>query len=204
MFLRSFVVMSGLFLTGVTMSVAGHAETVLTPADQGWVARVQDAMNGVTTLEGRFQQVAPDGQRTTGRVWLARPGRMRFEYDKPSPLLLVANDGKVVFRDSELDQTTEMPLERTPLGLLLAEHLSLSGDVTVTDFRHEDGILRVAVVRTASPGEGTLEMIFSAQPVALRGWIVTDAQGHHTQVMLSDLKGGRPLSPDLFVLPHGG
>ncbi|NHN85322.1 outer membrane lipoprotein carrier protein LolA [Acetobacter musti] len=179
------------------------AAAALSPADQGWVDRVQDRMNAVTTLRGRFEQTAADGQKTTGDVWLVRPGRMRFQYDKPSPLLLVANDGKVVFRDSQLDQTTEIPLERTPLSLLLGAHISLSGDVTVTSFRHENGIIQIAAVRTASPGEGTLVMAFDEQSLVLRGWVVVDAQGRQTQVTLSQLVSGGSASPDLFVLPKG-
>nr|WP_242010741.1 outer-membrane lipoprotein carrier protein LolA [Acetobacter musti] len=154
-------------------------------------------------MRGRFEQTAADGQKTTGDVWLVRPGRMRFQYDKPSPLLLVANDGKVVFRDSQLDQTTEIPLERTPLSLLLGAHISLSGDVTVTSFRHENGIIQIAAVRTASPGEGTLVMAFDEQSLVLRGWVVVDAQGRQTQVTLSQLVSGGSASPDLFVLPKG-
>ncbi|MBE7211272.1 MAG: outer membrane lipoprotein carrier protein LolA, partial [Gluconacetobacter diazotrophicus] len=68
----------------------------LTPADQGWIARIQDTLNGITTLKGRFEQTAPDGKRSTGTVWLDRPGRMRFQYDPPSPLLLVAGNDKLL------------------------------------------------------------------------------------------------------------
>nr|WP_242010092.1 outer membrane lipoprotein carrier protein LolA [Acetobacter conturbans] len=180
---------------------AAHAQAALSPADRGWVIRVQDAMNATTTMKGRFEQTAPDGQRTTGTVWLARPGRMRFEYDKPSPLLLVANDGKVVFRDTQLDQTTEIPLDRTPLGLLLSQHVSLSGDVTVTDFHHDNGMVQISAVRTAAPGEGTLVMFLSEQPLALRGWLVVDAQGRQTRVSLSDIVQGVSVSDNLFALP---
>ncbi|AQS84962.1 MAG: outer-membrane lipoprotein carrier protein LolA [Acetobacter aceti] len=192
------VMASSILLTGA----AAYADPVLSPVDQGWVARVQDSMNAVTTMKGRFEQVAPDGQRTTGTVWLARPGRMRFEYDKPSPLLLVANEGKVVFRDTQLDQTTEIPLERTPLGLLLSEHVSLSGDVTVTNFQRQNGTLQISAVRTAAPGEGTLVMLLSEQPLNLQGWTVIDAQGRQTRVELSDVKRGVKVSDSLFALPR--
>nr|WP_246789396.1 outer membrane lipoprotein carrier protein LolA [Acetobacter nitrogenifigens] len=179
-----------------------RAEATLTPADRGWIGRIQETLNQITTLRARFEQIAPDGQRTTGVVWLSRPGRMRFAYDKPSPLLLVANDGKVVFRDEQLDQTTEIPIDRTPLGLLLGAHIVLSGDVTVTGFSHENGLLRLSVVRTATPGEGTLIMFFDEKPLALRSWIVVDAQGRQTQVSLSQIVPGVATPDALFALPH--
>ena len=170
----------------------------LTPADLGWVARIQDTLNGIGTLKGRFQQFAPDGGRTTGTVWLDRPGRMRFEYDKPSPLLLVANNGKLVFNDSQLKQTTDIPLEKTPLGLLLRPNLSLSGDVTATGFRHENGLLQVTLVRTASPGDGSLTLVMTDNPLALRSWSVTDAQGRETRVDLFNVTLGQPAAQSLF------
>ena len=181
-----------------TMAQAPAPPAPLTPADRGWIARIQDTLNAVTTLKGRFQQIAPDGRRSTGLVWLDRPGRMRFEYDKPSPLLLVAGDGRLVFTDSALKQTTEIPLDKTPLGLLLRPRLSLSGDVTATGFRHENGMLQVTLVRTASPSDGSLTVFMTEAPLALRGWSVVDAQGRETRIDLFDLAAGAAMPASLF------
>ncbi|GBR01924.1 LolA family protein [Acetobacter oeni] len=206
--LLRFPVYASLIVTGVFL-LTGNAEirtsyaatSQFSPVDQGWIDRVQDKMNSVVTMRGRFEQTAADGQKTTGDVWLSRPGRMRFQYDKPSPLLLVANDGKVIFRDSQLDQITEIPIERTPLGLLLGAHISLSGDVTVTSFRKENGVIQISAVRTTSPGEGTLVMAFDEKSLSMLGWIVVDAQGRQTQVRLSDLVSGADTPSKLFILP---
>ncbi len=170
----------------------------LSPADRGWVQRVQDTLNAITTLKARFLQIAPDGRTTQGTAWLDRPGRMRFEYAKPSPLLLVAGGGKLVFNDSELKQTTDVPLDKTPVGLLLRANLALSGDITLTAFHHADGQLQVTLLRTASPGDGSLTLIFSDQPLALRSWSVLDAQGRETRVDLYDAVLGQPLPQTLF------
>lgn len=180
------------------VSQGGAQAAAISPADQGWVARIQDTLNGITTLKGRFQQIAPDGKRTTGTVWLHRPGRMRFEYDKPSPLLLVAGNGKLVFTDKSVGQTTDIPLDRTPLGLLLQPHLSLSGDVTVTGFSRANGLLQVTLVKTASPSDGSLTVIMNEQPLALRGWRVVDAQGRETRVDLFDVTTGVSMPDRLF------
>lgn len=204
MFFRRSVVTAALLAlcTGTAaLSLPAQAAVTLSPAQEGWVQRIQDAMNAAETLRGRFEQIAADGQRTTGDVWLARPGRMRFQYDKPSPLLLVANDGKVVFRDSQLDQTTEIPLDRTPLGLLLGKTISLSGDVTITGFEQQAEVISLSVVRTADPGAGTLQMFFATRPLHLQGWVVTDAQGRQTQVNLSSVVSGLETPASLFVLP---
>ena len=180
----------------------GLAPAALTPADQGWVERVQDTLDRITTLKARFVQIAPDGRSSGGTVWLDRPGRMRFQYDKPSPLLLVANNGKLVFNDSQLKQTTTIPLAKTPLGLLLRPKVALSGpdarDVTVTGFRHSGGRLQITLVRTATPGDGSLTLMFSDQPVALQSWSVVDAEGRRTRVDLAKVALGGSFPQSLF------
>lgn len=176
----------------------GPVAAILTPADRGWVQRVQDTLGSITTLKAHFLQIAPDGHTTQGTAWLERPGRMRFEYAKPSPLLLVAGGGKLVFNDSQLKQTTSLPLDKTPLGLLLRPDLSLSGDVTLTAFHHADGQLQLTLVRTASPGDGSLTLIVSDQPLALRSWSVVDAQGRQTRVDLYDIVLGAAFPQSLF------
>lgn len=187
------------------MPLAAQAQTAssahLLPADQGWIARVQDTLAGIHALQARFQQIAPDGKRSTGTAYLDRPGRMRFDYDKPSGLLLVANNGQIVYQDRDIGQVTTIPVERTPLGLLLRPDLRLSGDVTVTGFQHVGHSLQVTVVRTATPSEGSLTLILNDQPLALRSWVVRDAQGRDTQIDLFDTRTPPSLPDSLFVLP---
>jgi outer membrane lipoprotein-sorting protein len=148
--------------------------------------------------------VAPDGSTAGGIAWLERPGRMRFQYDPPSPLLLVAGHGLVVFYDKQLDQTTNIPIGSTPLGILLAEHLTLSGPVSVVGLQRQTGQLQVTLRRTASPGDGTLTLVFSDPPMALRQWVVVDAQRQETRVTLFDVQLGGSFDPQMFVFinPH--
>jgi outer membrane lipoprotein-sorting protein len=204
---RARIVIRRVFLaTALLAPVAVHGPAwaqapeaaALTPADRGWVERIQQTLDSIATLKARFLQIAPDGRTTQGTAWLDRPGRMRFEYAKPSPLLLVAGGGKLVFHDSQLKQTTSLPLDKTPLGLLLRPNVTLSGDVTLTAFRHADGQLQLTLVRTASPGDGSLTLIFSDQPLALRSWSVIDAQGRQTRVDLYDIVLGGALPQRLF------
>jgi outer membrane lipoprotein-sorting protein len=169
-----------------------------TPQDQADVARVESYLDALRSMKARFLQVAPDGAITRGVVWLERPGRMRFQYDPPSPFLLVANYGILVFRDNQLNQTSNIPLGRTPLGILLADHASFSGDVTVTKFVRLPGQLQVSLVRNANPGEGTLTLIFADEPLALRQWIVVDQQGKQTRVAFTNLEVGANVDAKLF------
>lgn len=169
-----------------------------TPQDQADLSRIETYLDSLRTLKARFLQVAPNGSLSQGTVWLERPGRMRFQYDPPSPLLLVAGHGLVVFNDKSLNQTSNIPISKTPLGILLAEHVQLHGDVTVTDMQRLPGQLQVSLVRTASPGDGTLTLIFADNPLTLKQWTVLDAQRQETRVSLFNAQTGGSFDPKLF------
>jgi outer membrane lipoprotein-sorting protein len=170
----------------------------LTPQDQADLKRIETYLNAIQTLKARFLQVAPNGAITQGTVWLDRPGRLRFQYDPPAPYLLVANHGLLVFRDTQLGQTSNLFLSQTPLGILLADHVDLSGPVTVSGISRLPGQLRVSLVRTASPADGSLTLVFSDNPLVLRQWTVIDAQRKETRVSLYDAQLGGTFDQALF------
>lgn len=169
-----------------------------TAQDRADLARIETYLDSLRTLKARFLQVAPNGAVSQGEVWLDRPGRMRFQYDPPSPLLLVAGHGLVVFHDKSLNQTSNIPIGQTPLGILLADHVHLQGDVTVTAMQRLPGQIQVSLIRTASPGDGTLTLVFADNPLALRQWTVVDAQRQETRVTLFNVTTGGKFDPKLF------
>ncbi len=179
--------------------LAAAPPLALTPQDRADIARIESYLNGIRTMKARFLQVAPDGATAGGLVWLQRPGRMRFQYDPPSPLLLVAGNGLFVFRDKQLNQTSNLPVDSTPLGLLLRDRATLAGDVTITAIDRQPGQIQVTVYRTASPGDGTLSLVFADNPLTLKQWRVVDAQAQETQVTLFDVELGGSFDPKLFV-----
>jgi outer membrane lipoprotein-sorting protein len=181
-----------------SLAQAAAPATTATGAEQADIARIQVYLNTLHTLKAHFTQLAPNGVITQGTAWLQRPGRMRFQYNSPSPLLLVADHGSVVFEDSALRQWSNIPLSATPLGVLLADHISLSGDVTVTGLNRLPGEIELTLLRTAHPKEGSLTLVFSDNPLTLRQWVVTDAQGQRTTVTLTDIELGGTFDQSLF------
>lgn len=186
------------------LTVAPHARAqmhaaVLSDTDQADVGHIETYLDSLSTLKARFLQTAETGKTAQGTAWLQRPGRMRFEYDKPSPLLLVAGHGIVVFHDASLEQTSNIPLSQSPLGVLLGDHVKLHGDVTVTDFQRLPGQYTLTLVRTASPGDGTLTLNINQTPLQLTGWSVVDAQGQETRVRLSQIALGGDFPSSLFT-----
>ena len=179
-----------------------------TAQDRADIARVEAYLDNLHTLKAHFLQVAPDGALSEGTAWLERPGRMRFQYSPPAPFLLVAAHGILVFRDFKLDQTSNLFLSQTPLGILLADKVTLSGDVTVTGVQRQPGQLQISLVRTASPSDGTLTLVFADPPLALRQWTVLDAQRKETRVTLYNVELGGSFDQSLFNVanpqPHPG
>jgi len=187
-----------ILLLALLSTTAVQAQPALTAQDRADIARVETYLNGVRTLHSRFLQVAPNGATSEGQAWLQRPGRLRFAYDPPSPFLLVGGNGLLVFHDSQLRQTSNIPLGSTPLGLLLQANLRLSGDVAVTGITRAPGQLQVSLIRAKSPADGTLTLIFADAPLILRQWTVLDAQRQETRITLYNVELGGTFDQKLF------
>jgi outer membrane lipoprotein-sorting protein len=166
--------------------------------DQADIGRIEAYLNGLKSLKAHFMQVAQDGGVSEGTAWLERPGRMRFQYDPPAPFLLIAAHGVLTFHDSALQQTSNIGLNRTPLGILLADKVDLSGPVSVTTIQRLPGQIQLTVIRTESPGDGSLTLVFADQPLTLRQWTVVDPQRRETHVTLYNAQTGGSFDPQLF------
>jgi outer membrane lipoprotein-sorting protein len=162
------------------------------------VARLEAYLNDLTTLRSDFVQINPDGGRVTGELYYERPDKMRLDYDPPSEILIVSDGWWVIYYDRKLEQVSHLTKDATPLGFLLSDHIQLSGAVTVTDVAREHGEVRVTLVQTDEPNEGSLELTFAEEPLELRRWALFDAQGQATYVLLDALETGVPLDRELF------
>jgi len=197
-----------LLLTGPTAAPAAtggngsgaHTDSVTGPADgrAAVLARVENYLGSIRSLEARFVQINPDGGTVSGTIHLQRPGRMRVDYDPPSKVLLVATDWRLVFYDGSIRQVNTIPLSQTPLAFLLAEEIRLSGEVEVTAVREGSDSLDVRVVRADAPDQGSLTLHFATRPFELRSWTVVDPQGLETRVVLEEVRTNLPLDGELF------
>lgn len=179
----------------------------LTQQDLDDLARLETYLRSIDTLEARFLQVSSDGGFARGALWLDRPGRMRFEYDPPVPILLIANGLELLYYDRDLEQPTFVPLWQTPLWLVLKEDASLTDGINVVGFLRTPGELSVRVRDSGAPGGGELALRFAQEPMSLLGWTVIDAQGIATEVSLVDPRWGVPVDRSRFEsrdLPNVG
>jgi outer membrane lipoprotein-sorting protein len=185
-----------------TIAAAAPVPAPLTPQDTLELQRIAAHLNGIRTMTAQFRQVAHNGGVSAGQVWVARPGRMRFEYDPPTPIALLADSESVYYYDKELNHTSKYELRQTPAWFFLRDPISFGPDVVVTRFERGAGGVSVTVVESARPAAGSLTLVFSQNPLTLRQWVVVDQQGKTTAVTLSDLQFGVALDPRLFQYPY--
>lgn len=181
----------------------GDAAFALTPQQDALVRQAESTMNGIRTMKARFLQVTSNGDLAEGTVFLSRPGRIRIEYDPPSPLLVVANGSYFTFVDTKLQQFSYMDLDSTPAGLLLRKTVRLSdSDVHVQKVVEKAGIAEITVISKSDPTSGSLTLVFTERPFELRQWRVVDAQGIVTDVTLQNPETGVTLKDGLFETPR--
>jgi len=171
-----------------------------TPADQGDVARIEQYLNRITTVKARFMQQSSNGGSAAGTFYLQRPGKLRIDYDKPAHLQIYASSGLLIYVDTELEESTYVPLSMTPAGLLVQENIRLTGgDVTATKVERGPQVLRLQLVQTKEPDAGRVTLAFIDQPLELRQWAVADSRGIVTTVTLLDAQFGVRIDSKVFV-----
>ena len=170
----------------------------LAPQDAALLQRIAAYLQGIHTMTAKFEQAVTGGGVATGYLWVQRPGRMRFQYDPPNKLLMLADSFNVYYWDPELKQMSTIALKSTPAWFLLRDPISFTDGVTVTRFEHSGNTVRVTVVQTAESDQGSLTMEFTENPLVLRHWTVVDQKGKITNVTLSETQYGMALDPNLF------
>lgn len=175
----------------------------LTPAQREAVDRVNTYFNSVTTMVGDFIQVGPDRSRIEGDFYLQKPGKVRFDYDPPSPVELISDGSSVVVRDRKLDTQDLYPLSQTPLRFLLAAKLDLLKDTNVIAVYQDDLFVNI-VIEEKHPVVGThkLMLMFGAKDSELKQWTITDPQGYDTTIAIYNLNTTFKPDPALFVIDY--
>ena len=173
----------------------------LSEADrQRLLNRASTALAKVKTASGTFEQLSPDYSESTGRFALSRPGKVRFEYDDPSPLLVVCDGTTFGLQDSELETTDRVPLGTTPLALLLDDDIDFATEADVLDVTNRNGRVEITLRDKSGEMDGTLTLVMQESDMSLTGWHTLDSGGNLTQVQLTDVSYGQRLNPRLFVL----
>jgi outer membrane lipoprotein-sorting protein len=169
------------------------------------IQKAEDYLRGLGTVQADFVLKDSNGTRLSGIFSLNRPGRLRFDYNEVEDFI-VADGFFIYFYDAQMREQTNAPIGQTLADFLLRKDLRLSGDVTVTGVTKGDGQTAVTLVQTNEPGAGSLQLFFSDVPFQLKRWVVRDALGNTTEIMLKNMKRGVtfPSGTFAYVDPRHG
>ena len=174
-----------------------HAQAAVPATAQ----KIADHFSSVKSMTGEFVQFGPKGEQTGGKFYLERPGKIRFNYDGSSNFQVISDGQSVVILNKKMRTSDLYPLSKTPLKLLLAERIDLSGD-KVKGLKEEDDLTTIKLADKSVFGNSTITMMFDPKTYELRQWTITDAQGKDTTVMIFNVKEGVSFAANTFAIDY--
>lgn len=163
--------------------------------------KIADHFSSVKTMMGEFVQFGPRGEQTGGKFFIERPGKLRFNFEDPSPLRVIADGKNVVVGNIKLKTWDLYPLSKTPLTLLLADRIDLSNDA-VRGVKEESDLTTIVLGNKTIFGDSTITMMFDSKTYDLRQWTITDNQGKDTSVMIYNVKSGVGFDEKVFAIDY--
>jgi outer membrane lipoprotein-sorting protein len=181
----------------IEVTQKGNVDPVVT------LRRVEEYLNNIQTITSDFNQVAPDGSLAEGKLYIKRPGKMRWQYSPPTPVLMVSNGDTLTYYDYELDQISHVALDDTLAGLLAQPNIDFEADdLRVINFREGANSIRFTLLKTGQLDEGTLTLELSDKPLKIENLVVSDAAGNITSIQLQDAQYNLALDDELFTFEN--
>ncbi len=166
-------------------------------------AKISSYLSSLQNLTGNFVQVGPDGSRSTGTFYIQKPGKVRFEYDPPSKIAIVADGSSVIVRDTKLATQDLYPLSQTPLRFLLSDKIDLMKDTNVVGVTADDMFVSVTIEeKQPLVGTSRLMLMLGAKDNQLKQWTITDPQGYDTTIAIYNLDVLKKIDPSLFKIDY--
>ena len=172
-------------------------------AAQGSAAaqRIADHFSSVKSMTGEFVQFGPKGEQTGGQFFISRPGKLRFNYEAPSSVRVIADGKSVAVGNAKLKTWELYPLSTTPLKLLLSNRIDLSQQM-VKSVKEDPDLITIVLGDKSIFGDSTISMMFDPQSFELKQWTIRDAQGKDTSVMIYNVQTGVKFDPSVFEVPY--
>ncbi|MTI18414.1 outer membrane lipoprotein carrier protein LolA [Rhodobacteraceae bacterium RKSG542] len=183
-------------------SPALAAKTKALPSKQQALAAINNYFNRVKTMHGDFIQFGPTGGSVEGQFFISRPGKVRFYYNKPSTLDIIADGKMISVKDRKLQTQDLWPLSQTPLRFLLSDNIDLARDTNVTSVVVEPDLISVVIDDKTRFASGRLTLIFDTKDYKLKQWTVRDNQGYDTSVAIYNVEENGPTNPKLFKIDY--
>lgn len=163
------------------------------------IQKVENYLNGIKNLQADFVQMASNGGTADGKIYIAKPNKIRMEYNDPTSVLIVGDGNFIVYNDKELDQVTHIDYDDIPASLILANDIKIDGKkIKVTDFYKDSGSTQITLEYTEKGDIGPITLVFSNEPFELKQWKIIDPQSVEITVSLYNAERDMPLADSLF------
>ena len=192
-------VMTSFFVDGVATAANKITPIELTDAQRAAVLRVNDFINSFTTLKGEFTQTSDRGQSVKGVLMLSKPGKIRFDYAPPSPLLIVSDGKWLTIKNKVKERGDQVPLRSTPLRLIVAPKIDLLAETVVLSVEEADGLTSIALADKKDQLGGYIVLIYDESQSTLQQWVIVDGKGRRTTVQFANLEKDVELNQKLFL-----
>ena len=177
--------------------------TIATPAvandKQKAIKAISNHFKKVPTMAGEFVQFGPNGEQTGGQFLIKRPGKIRFNYENPSPITVVSNGRTLEVKNKKLKTSSYYPLKKTPLSLLLSNKIKIN-DKSIRKVEATKDITTVVMGDKKIFGDSQITLLFDPKTQDLRQWTIKDAQGKETSVMIFNVRKNVKISNTKFAV----
>lgn len=202
--MRKMIHIAVLGALSIALSAAGQRAPApraqFSSSERADLTKISAYMNNIPAMKGSFIQIADNGASAQGNFYIEKPGRMRFEYLPPSPILIVSDGSTISVENKRLNTVDRYPLDGTPLELILSNDINLGHDRAVTSVETQAGFIIVHARSNNRRAQGNIAITFSAPEIELRQWTIKDSQGKTTTVVLRNAQTVQSLPKDLFAL----
>jgi outer membrane lipoprotein-sorting protein len=199
LYLASLGLVAGLMSLGTSFS--GVEKPALANERTKAISAISNHFRNVPTMKGEFVQFGPKGEQTGGTFYIERPGKLRLDYEDPSPLLLISNGKTLAVRNAKLKTWNYYPLDKTPLSLLLSNRIDID-DKSIRSVQTSNDMTTVVMGDKTVFGDAEITLLFDPVSEDLRQWTVKDAQGKETSVLILNVEKNISLSDDLFKISN--
>jgi outer membrane lipoprotein-sorting protein len=188
-------------LSAAVAATLASGAPVFAQANSSSAQKIADHFASVKTMMGEFVQFGPRGDQTAGKFYIERPGKLRFNYEQPSPMRVISDGRNVAIGNMKMKTWDVYPLSKTPLSLLLSDRIDL-GHQMVRQVKEEQDLTTIVLGDKTIFGDQTITLMFDPKTFELRQWTVTDAQGKDTSVMIFNVQQGVNFDEKVFEVPY--
>ena len=198
-FATALIVIGLLSTAPISFAAAKYPVVALNADQQQSLQKINAFLNSFQSLKSDFTQISSKGQATQGILLISKPGKLRFEYAAPNPMLIVSDGKWLTIKNRLKEKGDQFPLSATPLRLVVSPKVDLAAETDVIGFESKDGITSISLADRKGGLGGYIVLVFDEQRNQLQQWVIVDGKDRRTTVQLANIETGGKFDPKLFI-----